>query len=51
MRRWRRSREIGVLRVLGFRSGSIMLSFLTESLLLGLAGGVVGCLLPAGSMA
>jgi ABC-type antimicrobial peptide transport system permease subunit len=41
----RRSREIGVLRVLGFRSGSIMLSFLTESLLLGLAGGVVGCLL------
>src|SRR3990170_2616122 len=41
----RRSREIGVLRVLGFRSGSIMLSFLTESLLLGLGGGVVGCLL------
>jgi putative ABC transport system permease protein len=41
----RRSREIGVLRVLGFRPGSIMLSFLTESLLLGLAGGVVGCLL------
>jgi putative ABC transport system permease protein len=41
----RRSLEIGVLRVLGFRSGSIMLSFLTESLLLGLAGGVVGCLL------
>lgn len=41
----RRSREIGILRVLGFRPGSILVSFLTESLLLGLAGGVVGCLL------
>lgn len=41
----RRSREIGVLRVLGFRPGSILLSFLTESLLLSLVGGVVGCLL------
>ncbi|MGH7411749.1 MAG: ABC transporter permease [Candidatus Methylomirabilis sp.] len=41
----RRSREIGVLRVLGFRPGSILLSFLTESLLLGLVGGVLGCLL------
>lgn len=41
----RRSREIGILRVLGFRPGSILLSFLTESLLLGLAGGILGCLL------
>ncbi|MGH7427709.1 MAG: ABC transporter permease [Candidatus Methylomirabilaceae bacterium] len=41
----RRSREIGVLRVLGFRSRSILLSFLTESLFLALAGGVIGCLL------
>ncbi|MBI2002263.1 MAG: ABC transporter permease [candidate division NC10 bacterium] len=41
----RRSREIGILRVLGFRPGSILLSFLAESLLLALVGGVVGCLL------
>jgi putative ABC transport system permease protein len=41
----RRTREIGVLRVLGFRPGSILLSFLTEALMLGLAGGVIGCLL------
>jgi putative ABC transport system permease protein len=41
----RRSREIGVLRVLGFRPGSILLSFLVESVLLALVGGLVGCLL------
>jgi putative ABC transport system permease protein len=41
----RRSREIGVLRVLGFRPGSILLSFLIESMALALAGGLVGCLL------
>ncbi len=41
----RRSREIGVLRVLGFPPGSILLSFLGESILLALAGGVLGCLL------
>ncbi len=41
----RRSREIGVLRVLGFRPGSILLSFLVESVLLALLGGLVGCLL------
>ena len=33
----RRSREIGVLRVLGFQPGSILLSFLGESVLLALA--------------
>jgi len=41
----RRSKEIGTLRALGFSRGSILLSFLAESLLLALLGGVVGCLL------
>ena len=41
----RRSREIGTLRVLGFSRGSILLSFLGESLLLSLLGGILGCLL------
>lgn len=41
----RRAREIGTLRVLGFSRGSILLSFLLESLLLALLGGVLGCLL------
>lgn len=39
-----RSREIGTLRALGFRSGSILTSFLLESVLLCLMGGVLGCL-------
>lgn len=41
----RRSQEIGTLRVLGFSRGSILLSFLIESLLLAGLGGAVGCLL------
>ena len=41
----RRAREIGTLRVLGFSRGSILLSFLIESLLLALVGGIIGCLL------
>jgi putative ABC transport system permease protein len=41
----RRSREVGTLRVLGFSRGSILLSFLIESLLLSLLGGVLGCVL------
>jgi putative ABC transport system permease protein len=41
----RRAKEIGTLRVLGFSRGSILLSFLIESLLLALIGGVLGCLL------
>jgi ABC-type lipoprotein release transport system permease subunit len=40
-----RAREITTLRVLGFRQRSVLLSFLFESLLLALAGGVIGCLL------
>jgi putative ABC transport system permease protein len=41
----RRSREIGTLRVLGFSRGSILLSFLGDSLLLSALGGILGCLL------
>jgi putative ABC transport system permease protein len=41
----RRSREVGTLRVLGFSRGSILLSFLLESLLLSVLGGLLGCVL------
>ncbi len=41
----RRSREIGTLRILGFSQSSILLSFFLESLMLSLAGGLLGCLL------
>ncbi|PYU94004.1 MAG: ABC transporter permease [Acidobacteria bacterium] len=41
----RRSKEIGTLRALGFSRGSIMLSFLVESLLLSMLGGILGCVL------
>ncbi len=41
----RRAREIGTLRVLGFSQGGILISFLLESLLLSLLGGVIGCIL------
>lgn len=40
-----RSHEIGVLLAIGFRPFSIFLSFVFESLLLGLLGGIVGCLM------
>jgi putative ABC transport system permease protein len=40
-----RTHEIGILKSIGFRPVSIFLSFLFESLLLGLMGGVVGCVL------
>ncbi len=40
-----RSKEIGVLRLLGFSQGSILISFLFESLVLSLFGGLLGCLL------
>jgi putative ABC transport system permease protein len=39
-----RSREIAVLRALGFGRGSVVLSFLVESLVIALVGGVIGCL-------
>jgi putative ABC transport system permease protein len=41
----RRAREVGTLRLLGFSRGSIMLSFVLESLFLSLLGGALGCLL------
>lgn len=41
----RRSKEIGTLRILGFKKGSILVSFLLESMLLALVGGVLACLI------
>jgi len=40
-----RTHEIGILLSTGFRPGPIFLSFLFEALLLGLVGGLLGCLL------
>jgi putative ABC transport system permease protein len=39
-----RSREIGTLRAIGFPRRSILVSFLIESVLLCLLGGLIGCL-------
>jgi ABC-type antimicrobial peptide transport system permease subunit len=41
----KRSKEIGTLRTLGFSEGSILLSFLTESVLIAVLAGVFGCVL------
>ena len=41
----RRSKEIGTLRVLGFSRFSILTSFLLESVLLAVLGGILGCVL------
>jgi putative ABC transport system permease protein len=41
----RRAADIGTLRVLGFSRGSILLSFMMESLLVSALGGIIGCLL------
>ena len=38
-----RTREIGTLRVLGYRRRTIVLSFLIEGALLALIGGIIGC--------
>jgi putative ABC transport system permease protein len=40
-----RSREIATLRVMGFRRGSIVTSFVFESVLLALLGAVIGIIL------
>ncbi len=40
-----RTREIGTLRVLGFKRRAIYFSFMFESILLALLGGLVGCIL------
>jgi putative ABC transport system permease protein len=41
----RRTREVGVLRTLGFGKGAVLASFLAESVILGAAGGVIGDIL------
>jgi putative ABC transport system permease protein len=40
-----RTREIATLRVLGFKRRNIVLSFMLESMVLAVLGGVLGCLL------
>lgn len=40
-----RTREIGIMLSMGFRPWALFLSFLGEAMLLGLVGGIVGCLL------
>ncbi len=40
-----RTREISILRTLGFPRGAILVAFLIESLILACAGGLLGCLL------
>jgi putative ABC transport system permease protein len=40
-----RTREIATLRVLGFKRRNILASFMLESVLLAVCGGIVGCLL------
>jgi len=40
-----RTRDIGVLRILGFARWQILLSFFLESLLLAVVGGAIGCAL------
>jgi putative ABC transport system permease protein len=39
-----RAREIATMRALGFGGGSVILSFMFESLLIALLGGVLGCI-------
>jgi len=39
-----RAREIATMRALGFGGGSVIISFMVESILIALAGGIVGCL-------
>jgi putative ABC transport system permease protein len=39
-----RSREIATMRALGFGGGSVVVSFLVESLLIAFVGGLLGCL-------
>lgn len=40
-----RTREVGILRSMGFRGSAVLLAFLVEAALIGLGGGVLGCLL------
>ena len=41
----RRTKEIGCLRVLGFSRGSILLSFIIESVIIAALGGFLGCVM------
>jgi len=43
-----RTKEIGVLKALGGRSRDVLLLFLAEALVIGLAGGIVGALVAVG---
>jgi len=40
-----RTREIGTLRAVGYTEKHVILSFITESLIIALAGGIIGCFL------
>ena len=40
-----RTREVGTLRVLGFRRRTVLLSFIIEGAFLALLGGILGCIL------
>ncbi len=40
-----RTREVGILRSMGFPSSAVLLAFLVEAALIGLVGGVLGCLI------
>ena len=40
-----RTREIATLLVLGFRPGAVMVSFIAESVIIAVLGGLVGCVL------
>ncbi len=42
---WERKREIGMLRASGWYQGEITRLFLIEAVLIGLAGGITGCLI------
>ncbi|HIE33536.1 MAG TPA: FtsX-like permease family protein [Candidatus Altiarchaeales archaeon] len=43
-----RTREIGVMKAIGARNSDIMLLFLIESGIIGLVGGIIGCLIGVG---
>jgi putative ABC transport system permease protein len=42
-----RIKEVGVLRILGFKRWQILISFMLESLAIGLVGGLIGCAIGA----
>lgn len=44
-----RVREIGLIKALGFRTRDVLMSFLTEALIIGLIGGIVGTMVGIGA--